>query len=130
MLTDGLVTFLNAQPAVNALAAGRIAPPPAPEDLSDYPCITYQRASYKPDYTTDGPVNLSETRVVFDCFAVRYLDARNLAEAIRLALSGYTGVLPDGTRVYEAEVANLSDLFNTGSRISCTSIHVLFQHSE
>jgi hypothetical protein len=143
MLTNGLVTYLLAQPSITRILGSSttaIRPIPAPEDLGGYPCITYQSASYVAEYAGHGPVGVSKTRIVFDCLALRYLDARNLAQALKAALdnlceaisaaSPAATLLPDGTRIFNAEIANIVDRWDDGSRIYCVSVHLLAQSNE
>jgi hypothetical protein len=156
MLTNGLVSYLLAQTPITAIVGTGIQPVPAPEDLTDYPCITYQMVSYSTEYANDGPVGVSKSRVVFDCFAARYLDAQTLALTVATALSGFgieaaissefgsggfgeggygtipgsNGILPDGTQVYLIEIANIVDGYVDGSRIYRTSVHALIQYAD
>ena len=130
MLTNGVVAYLLAQEPVTSTVNQRIQPIPAPEDLSQYPLITYQSPSDVSDNANDGPVGVATSRIVFECKALRYLDARNLALAVKAALNGYSGTLPNGTRVFLAQSVNLVDRWEDGSRISCTAVHVLFQYKD
>jgi hypothetical protein len=130
MLTDGLVALLLTQAAVAEVVGSRIQHPPAPEDMSQYPCITYQSPSDVSQQGGDGPVGVATCRVVFDCLALRARDARLLALTLKSILNGYAGVLPDGTKVYRAESANLADRFVDGSRIYCTAFHALIQYAD
>ena len=130
MLIEGLVSLLLANSAVSAIVGSRIQPIPAPEDPAQYPCCTYQIASDVSGYTLTGTDGLSTTRIVFDSKASRYLDARNLALAIKAALSAYRGTLPDGTVVYETQIVNLVDGFDDGSRISSTKVHAVLQYAD
>ena len=125
-----VVTYLLTQTAVTAIVNQSIQPIPAPEDLSQYPLITYQSPSDVSDNANDGPVGVATSRIVFDCKAFRYLDARNLALAVKAALNGYSGTLPNGTVVFLAQSVNLVDRWEDGSRISCTAVHVLFQYKD
>ncbi len=129
MLTTDLVAYLLTQTAVTAIVGTRIQPIPAPEDLSQYPVVTYQQVSYVPEYSNDGPINVSQSRIVFECHAVRYLDAHALAQAVAESLSGFSGTLPIGTKVYLAEIANRQDQFNTDARIYSAAVHVLVQYA-
>jgi hypothetical protein len=130
MLTNGVVAYLLTQTAITAIVKQSIQPIPAPEDLSQYPLITYQSPSDVSENANDGPLGVATSRIVFDCKALRYLDARNLALAVKAALNGYSGTLPNGTRVFLAESVNLVDRWEDGSRISCTAVHVLFQYKD
>jgi hypothetical protein len=128
MLPDGIVAFLLTQAAITGIVNDRIQPIPAPEDLDQYPLITYQSPSDIGENANDGPVGIATMRIVFDCLAQRYLDARNLARALRGVLDGYAGDLPDGTHVELTESVNLVDRFDDGSRIYCVSAHWLMQY--
>jgi hypothetical protein len=131
MLAEGIVAFVNAQPGIAAVIAGRIQPPPAPEfDPALYPLITYQISSDSSDLANDGPVGVAETRVIFDCLAERYLDARRLALALKTLFHGYAGTLPDGTEVQLAKSASLADRFDDGSRIYCTTFQALITYGD
>jgi hypothetical protein len=130
MLTDGLVALLNATPAITSIVGDHIQPIPAPEDLSQYPLITYQVASDVSEDAGDGPVGVAEARVVFACKAVRYHDARTLALELKTLLAPFIGALPDGTIVLRVKAANLVDGFDDESRISCTFFHALIQYGD
>ncbi len=129
MLTTDLVAYLLTQSSITSIVSTRIQPIPAPEDLSQYPVVTYQQASYVPEYTSDGSINVSKSRIVFECHAVRYLDAHTLADALTQIFSGYAGTLPNGTVVYLAEIVNRQDQFNTDARIYSATVHVLVQYA-
>ena len=141
MLPDGVVAMLvgpaswttdpNLQAAiegVQAIVNDRVQPIPAPADLSQCPCITYQSPSDISQTANDGPVGIATMRIVFDCLAQRYLDARNLARGLKSVLDGFAGAIPDGTQVELTESVNLVDRFDDGSRIYCTSVHWLLQY--
>lgn len=130
MLTNGLVALLLANSAVSAIVGNRIQPIPAPEDLKQYPVITYQVASDLSGYTLTGTDGVTTTRVIFNCFALRFLDAHDLALAVKAALTAYRGTLPDGTIVYETHIVNVVDGFEDGSRVSKTSVHAVIQYAD
>lgn len=128
MLPDAVVPFLTAQPSISGIVADRIQPIPAPEDLAQYPLITYQSPSDISQVGNDGPLGIATIRIVFDCLALRYLDARNLARALKAILDGFVGELPDGTQVEVTESVNLVDGFDDGSRVYKTTVHWLAQY--
>ena len=130
MLIEGLVAYLLTQSTVTDVVGVRIQPIPATEDFATNPGITVQGISDVSENAGDGPVGVARQRIVFDCTAPRYLAARNLAIALKQLLNGYVGTLPDGTKVQLAESVNLVDRWDDGSRISCTSLHVLFTYSD
>jgi len=130
MLVEGLVALLNADSEVTTICGDRIMPIPAPDDLSQYPCVTYQVASGTTSYTFTNPTGVVDSRVVFTCIAADYGNAKTLARALMQALSGYRGTLQDGTLVYFTEIANVQDGFDDGSRLSTTAVHALVTYLE
>jgi hypothetical protein len=125
MLIEGVYQALKASSAVAAIAKS-IRPIVAPVDLSDYPCVTYQVVSRTPTYSLNGDVGVSQSRIVFECSAIRYVDAAALIEAVYGLFSGFQGALPDGTRVYEAEIVNQQDDWNADAEIYSSHLHVIF----
>lgn len=144
MLPDGVVLMLAgpadwtddpdlqaAIEAVQAIVNDHVQPIPAPADVESFcPGITYQSPSDISENANDGPVGLATMRIVFDCYAQRYLDARNLARALKRILNGFAGDLPDSTHVELTESVNIVDRFEDGSRIYCSSVHWLLQYRD
>ena len=127
----GIVAKLKADPTLTTIVSGRVRPLPAPEqvDSSHYPCVTYQVASEVQSYNYDGPDNVNTMRVVFDCYSELYSEARKSALAIRDSLNGYSGTLPDGTLVFETEIATINDGWFDVARMAKSSVHVLVTYS-
>lgn len=125
MLVEGVYQALVASPAVMAIAK-TVRPVVAPMNLSDYPCVTYQRVSRVPGYSLDDEDGVTGCRIVFECLAERYLDASNLAEAVYNLFSNFKGALPDGTSVSKARVENQQDTWNADARIYESHLHVIF----
>ena len=130
MITNGIVALLNATTAITAICGNNIQPIPAPDDLADYPCVTYQVASDVSQYSLTNEAGPTQSRIVFTCIATSYLTARSLALAIKGALTSYTGTLPDGTFVNDTEIVNMQDGFDDGSRLSTTSVHAMFYYAD
>ena len=116
MLEVGLVALLNSSQAVKVLNNGRIYPLLIPAN-SVLPCITYQLISTIPEYCCDGPTGFTKSRIQIDTWANDYLDSKNLADAVRQTLDGYTGTLSDGTRVFSIMRDNATDLNDEDSRL-------------
>jgi hypothetical protein len=131
MLTTGLTQFLLQQTAITAIVAGgnSIQPIPAPTDPDLFPCVTYQQVSETNEYTLTGTAGMTHARIVFNALAPQnpggYLIARTLALAVKAALDGFSGVLPDGTKVWFLEVVNCLDLFDADATLSQTSVHCM-----
>jgi hypothetical protein len=142
MLITGLVAYLLTQTSITSLIAqgNALQPIPAPVEITDtsgnplYPCVTFQMVSDAPQYTLTGTAGISTARIVFDCLAPLdpggYGVSRNIALAVKAALSGYQGTLPDGTKVWMAEVVNVLDIFSPDALLSTCSVHVLVTYSD
>src|SRR5271170_5264041 len=111
MMIDGLVSLLSADATITSLVAGRIQPIPAPADDTDYPCIVFQSASYKEEYSDSGAAGIATERIIFDAMAMPTSSsggfglARSIAFAIRNVLTGFgPATLPDNTFVELIEV--------------------------
>lgn len=104
MIEAGLSQFLKANAGVAALVANdpaltRIFPLVIPEhvrgDPKKMPCLVYQRIGTNRTATfckTDGLVNVS---MQIDCYSLSYLQAKQLADAVRKCLIDYTGLMGD-----------------------------------
>jgi hypothetical protein len=134
MLTDGLVALILTQTPITSLIAGgnAIQPIPAPVQIAgNYPLITYQQASDLPDMTLTGTAGISTTRIVFDALAPMnpggYSIARAIALAVKAALGGYSGILPDAdsTQVWFMEIVNVNDNFDSATLLARSSVHVM-----
>lgn len=130
MLETGMAALLLTQSSITALIGNNVDPIPAPEDLEDYPCITYQEASYTADYTSDGASGWAQKRLVYNCWGTSWMQAKQIQEALRVVLTGYRGTLSEGTQVFLIEVANGEDFFESASRLWRSSLHALIQYSE
>lgn len=133
MVEVGLADYLRQQSALTAIIGTSqpdIAPIPAPEDLTAYPCVTYQTVSYTGEYADDGSTWVAEKRVVFNCWSTTWLQAHTIVDLIRSALSGYSGDLPDGTHVFLIEIDGEEDFFESASRLYRATVHILVQYAE
>jgi hypothetical protein len=99
-MEDALVAFLKADSATNALIAGRIYPSAMPQQKvssKSVPCIVYHRISTPREMAHDGPrgggslAGCAQPRFQLDLYALESAKASQLAEAVRLALDGFSG---------------------------------------
>ncbi len=133
-MTNGLVALLLSNDQVTSIVGNAIQPIPAPVNLKDYPCVTYQQVSDSPNYTLTGSEGLSTARVVFDCLAPLnpggYSVAHNLALAVKETLSAFSGTLSDDTRVWFIEIANFTESFDNASFLSRSSVHAMVTYED
>ena len=96
MIETALHSFLRDTTAIAAIVADRIAPMERAQD-EPLPALTYQVISNVPDYHLGGESGHSVARIQIDCWAETYLAVKQLAEQVRLAVSGYTGTWNEHT---------------------------------
>lgn len=89
---------LKANAGVFALVADRIYDQRRPQNPV-YPCIVFLRISTPRDITHDGPSGLASPRFEFDCYALDETAAGQVADAVRLALNGFSGSMGTGAPV-------------------------------
>lgn len=86
MIEQDLRTYLLAQPSVTALIATRLYPIRLPQGVT-LPAVTYQRITGSSEQAYDGPVNLGQGTIQFDCWADTYASALAVAEQVRQKLA-------------------------------------------
>lgn len=96
MIESSLRPYLAADLGVSGYVADRIYPIQLPQAAA-LPAVTYQRISTVPYHHLEGYSGLTASRLQIDCWAVTYADAKGLAEAVRLALDGFSGAMGEHT---------------------------------
>lgn len=91
-IEEDLRTFLVADPAITALVVGRIYPLKLPQDPT-LPAIAYMRVSGFRGRVQDGPAGYARPTFQIDCWADSYLEAKNVADAVRQRLQAYKGTM-------------------------------------
>jgi hypothetical protein len=88
---EAVRTVLTNTGAVTALISTRVYPLYLPPDTT-LPAVAYERISTRRSYAHDGPQAPVTARLQFNSIATTLSAAMGVADAIRGALSGYTGV--------------------------------------
>lgn len=110
MMLSDLVTFLENDAGISALIGTRIYPQILPQDPT-FPAITYSQTSGVRDRVIrEGPSGRARPRITINCWGERYSQARALADAVRIALDGYRGIM-GSTDVGGVRLDNEFDLF-------------------
>jgi len=104
-IETGIVATLA---AAATTAASRIHPKVLPQGVT-LPAITYQRLSTPRVNSHDGPSGLAFPRFQINTWAETYAAAKTLADEIRAALDGTTGVW-DSVVVQRCELEDEGDL--------------------
>ncbi len=100
-----------------------------PEE-ADLPGIVLSTISGEGNPSLDGADPLHYARVQISCFAMTFAQAKALARAVRNALEGWAGTLPDGTQVGDAILVSEPDGFEEGPFSFHCPVDFEFQYSE
>ena len=122
-IEEALRARLVADTAVAGMVGQRIYPLVAPAKAA-LPAIVYQRISGMRVATHDGPSELAHPRIQFACIGTTYAGAKNLANAVRVALDGYSGTSSE-VQVFVALLANEFDFFTFESDEAASTCTVL-----
>ena len=105
MFVEGLFSLLSNDPNIRALVGTNrpdnttgIFPTEAPDE-SNIPYIVYMQAGRTPILSFQGVNQLQEIRVEISCYGSPYKTVKQLAQAVKNALDGFTGELADGSVV-------------------------------
>jgi len=96
---------------VSAAIGTKVFPVLAPADV-ELPFITYRRAAIEREQTLGLPMGVPRVTIDFVVYALTYEAAREAADAVRLALDGYSGTV-DTVTVRQTSLENESDDFVT-----------------
>ena len=125
MIESGISQRLLSTPAVTAIMGTRLYPViiPAGATPASYPCATMRTISSVPQYTNDGPTGFINARIQIETWSADYYTGKSLADAIRVALDGFYGVLPDGTAVLNILRDNGgTDYYEQDSEMHCVQV--------
>jgi Protein of unknown function (DUF3168) len=110
MLAIDLTTYLKADATIAAAVGPRVFPNIVPQG-SAFPAISYNQVSGVRLYdVNNGPTGRAMPRITINSWATRYLEVRQLADAVRLRLNGFRGVM-GSTRVGRITLDNEFDTF-------------------
>lgn len=98
MMEYELRTKLLSDATIAAILATRLYPVILPQNTI-FPAATYQIIDTPRDFNLDGPSGLARPKIQYTLWATKADNVKALARAIRLALNGFKGTLPDGSDV-------------------------------
>ena len=118
MIESGLAKLLATDSRYTAVCPAAPYPVLLPVlDESGLPALTYQVISSQPDATLDGASNVTEYRIQYDAWGKTYTGVKAVQDALRQVLDGYSGLLSDGTVVFDVIRDTASDLYEPDSRL-------------
>ena len=130
-IEEALYNKLSTTSGVTTICSTRIYPNVIPQDAA-MPAVAYQRISTVRDMAHDGPTGMAHARFQFTCSAALYSTARSLANAIRVALDGFSGTMggAGGVAVEASFVENDSDGYNQAGGEYVVRLDVRIIHHE
>lgn len=97
-----IIGILAANSAANALLGGRVYPLLAPQGTA-FPCVVVNTSGVTPENTKNGPALLDNVRVQVDAYAPTYAAANDTAEAVRVAMDYYRGMVSYQSVLYPVD---------------------------
>jgi hypothetical protein len=105
-----MVSWLGSQAAISNSVGSRIYPQELPQRPT-LPAITYNQVSAVRVRDLSGPAHKSRTRVSFSCWANTFLQAHQIADALRQTLDDFYGTSWGDVEVGHISLDNEFDLF-------------------
>ena len=107
-----LYSILSTTGAITQLVGDAIYPVQL-EQSANLPAITYQQISGPRAHEVDGPMGWVESRYQITMWAATYLAACDVANAVRVAIDGYSGTVAslDIDHIFVVDEGDVSALF-------------------
>ena len=86
-MEEALIAYLLAHAPLTALVGRRLRPVIG-KQADGFPAIVVQMVSHLPEYVTQGPVSLADSRVQVDCYAETFAGSKAVARAVKARVSG------------------------------------------
>lgn len=96
MIEQRIKSLLLADATISAAVSNRVTPVIMRQETG-LPALVYRRLDSTPDYTLAGRAGWRTVTVQVVCWAVDYMEARTLAEAVRKALDAYSETSAEGS---------------------------------
>lgn len=106
-IDSAIYTRLQAVSGVTDLVSTRVYPPPRPQNPT-LPLITYEQNSAKRGYVMGNQTGIVDAWFTITAWASSNTGARALADAIRLALSNFSGTV-DSVVIDHVEITDETD---------------------
>ena len=119
-----LFTYLQTQTGLTSLIDTRLHPARLPQDPT-FPSVVFKKISKPRIVSQQGDSGLSNPRYQFTCWAIRYSVAEEIAQELRISLSGFKGTM-NGRRVYAAFNENELDHVDPDTGAYAQIVDVIF----
>ncbi len=117
MTVKALISYMLTQSAITDITGTRITPGHRTQG-ADLPACTVHHVSGVDLYADDGEVGLVNPRIQIDCYGETYGDAKDLAEAVKGALSAVQDLTHDGVNFIYIMLDLEQDIQEGGSNTS------------
>ena len=107
-IQEDLADYLQHRAPISALLQGRVYPDQAPEDV-EMPFAIWQLVGTERPHHLGGASGISAPTFRFDVFADFRAQARQVVDALRLALDGYKNLSTSDVGVQWVEIVDDSD---------------------
>lgn len=128
MIEDDMYTYLQTVSGLTALVSTRIYPNELPQE-PDLPAVVYHRITGARTETTGNDSQLAHPMFQLDAYAATYSAVKAVAEQLRLALQGYSG-LWDATPVSAVRFLGDMDMIEPETGEHRVSIEIEVWHEE
>lgn len=112
-IDTAIIQMLLADAPVVAIVGDSIWPGSKPQ-ASGYPAIVVNWIEGNPVYTNDGDSGLNNVRLELNCYGETYTQAKDLAVAVKVLLSGFQGA-NSGISIENTLIASERDFRESGS---------------
>lgn len=128
MIDDAIYSLLSGESTITDIVSTRIYPSFAPID-STIPLVVYRKVSTTGrSVPHSGAAGIARSQYQFSCVATTAIQSKQLADAIRGLLHGYSGTI-DEDRIFVAQAVNEIDLSDEELGFA-VALDVLFTHAE
>lgn len=129
MIEAAIKGLLTGDATVSGLVSSRVYPIALPQEAT-LPAISYSRVSmFGKDVTHSGTNQAAKTVLQISCWARSALAAKNLANAVKAVLHGYSGAT-GGETIFYTQVVNEVDLFDPEVGIFQIPVDVMVHHRD
>lgn len=129
MIEAAVKGLLTSDATVSGIVSARVYPIALPQDAM-LPAISYSRVStFDKSLTHSGTNKAARTVLQISCWARSALAAKNLANAVKAVLHGYSGET-SGETIFSSQVVNEVDLFDPEVGIYQIPVDVTVHHRD
>lgn len=128
MIEEDFVKYLGDDPEVSGIVADRIEPLTR-DPNTPLPAIVYQVIDTPREESHAGPSGLAHPRIQLGCISKSYMEAKEIAKAIRFSVDGFRGSM-NGRTIFRAKVDGEQDDHDSVAEEYRRIVDVVLWHRE